>query len=192
MKTRFTSVFAKAAIALLLVILAPPTEAWADWSGVGTGTSVDPYQIDTYAKLKEFADIVNGSNTGASAKLTADIECNDKTWTPIGNNTNKYTGTFDGQGYTITGLSTAFTESPPSYAGLFGYVGTGGVVKNVTLVDAAIYGFDYVGSIAGRNQGTIQNCALIGTSNIRNSGGYSGGIAGYNSGIVNNSYVAIS
>lgn len=144
MKTRFTSIFSRAAIVLLLVIFAPPTEAWADFSWDGDGTSSAPYQIDTYEKLKEFAAIVNGtssvssSNSLACAKLTADILCNDQDWTPIGGNLQPYAGTFDGDGHTITGLSNSSNSS--DYAGLFGYVGSQGVVRNVTLVNATITG----------------------------------------------------
>ena len=81
------------AVALLaLAILTPPTMVWADWSGEGNGTSLDPYQIDSYAKLKKFANIVNGGNTGVCAELVADIMCKNNPsdsgyatdWTPIG------------------------------------------------------------------------------------------------------------
>ena len=69
----------------------------------------------------------------------------------------------------------------------------GGEVEKVTLVDATINGKSSVGSIAGRNDGTLQYCALIGTSNIRNNAGSNyGGLVGHNSGIVEKSYVALS
>ena len=192
----------------------------------GDGTASAPYQISSYAQLKLFAEIVNLGYTDAYAILMGDIVCKNglfdsdyaTDWTPIGNSSNKYTGTFDGDGYTITGLSTP-TSNSSDYVGLFGYVGSGGVVQNVKLEDAnitgnshvggivgrncgvtensvvsnsSITGQAYVGSIVGYNDGTIQNCAFIGTSIVRGSNDYTGGIAGYNSGTVKNSYVALS
>ena len=201
-------------------------------------TAANPYEISSYAQLKDFAAIVNGTGDysgfaypNACAILKGDIVCKnapgetdyDTNWTPIGNYDNEYTGTFDGrapdgQVHTIIGLSTPANNSS-SYVGLFGYVGSGGVVQNVKLEDAnitgnshvggivgrncgvtensvvsnsSITGQAYVGSIVGYNDGTIQNCAFIGTSIVRGSSNYTGGIVGYNNHIVKNSYVAIS
>ncbi len=149
----------------------------------GTGTSADPYQITDYAQLMTFAAIVNGGQTTACGKLMNDIVCKyDETdtayaadWTPIGNYSSKYTGTFDGDGHTITGLTTP--ANCGNYAGLFGCVGTGGVVQNVTLEGGSITGNNNVGGIVGwLDGGTIQNCvnasAVTGNSDV-------GGIAGY-------------
>ena len=206
MQTRLTSIFTKTTIALLLVILAPPTEAWAQWSGEGTGTLDDPYQIESYAQLKEFADIVNGTgdysgnaNAGAWAILKNDIVCkNDPNdpdyatdWTPIGNYSHQYTGTFDGSGYTIKSLSTP-TDNNSDYVGLFGWVGSDGVVQDVILIDATLRGRSYVGGLVGANTGTVQYCTLVGTSNISSSSTLTGGIVGANNGTVKNCYVAIS
>ncbi len=201
MKTKFTSFFAKATLALLVVILAPPTEAWAQWSGSGDGTLADPYQISSYAHLKQFAAIVNAGNTSAYAKLVNDIVCKNSfddqdyatDWTPIGCDPHGYGGTFDGQGHTITGLSTP-ADNSCDYVGLFGRVVGNSVVRNVILVDASLYGNNHVGSIAGSAYTgiTIQNCALIGNSNISSSNYGAGGIAGENYGSIQNCYVAIS
>ena len=230
MKTRFTSFFTKAALALLVVILAPPTEAWAQWSGSGDGTLADPYQISSYAHLKQFAAIVNAGNTSANAKLVNDIVCKNSfddqdyatDWTPIGNSSNEYTGTFDGRGYAITGLSTP-TNNNSNYVGLFGYVGSEGVVQNVTLVDAALYGKTYIGGVVGYSSGTVKNAVvsnsritgqsevggvvgfnagniqkscLIGSSSVISNDNNGGGIVGYNGkangGIVENCYVTLS
>ncbi|MBE6835201.1 MAG: hypothetical protein E7515_02990 [Ruminococcaceae bacterium] len=143
---------------------------------LGSGTATDPYKIDSYSKLKAFADKVNiDSETGANAVLTADIVADDEAWTPIGNGSNIYTGTFDGDGHTITGLTTP--ENYGEYAGLFGYVGTDGVIKNVGLEGGSINGSYDVGGIVGLNMGTIQNCYNTGAVNGENS---VGGIVGYN------------
>ena len=88
----------------------------------GSGTETDPYQISTADQLKLFRDIVNGSNgqtqnRGAYAVLTANIDLNNEPWTPIGNFTegNKiyYEGTFDGGGYTISGLNVTGKSGVP-------------------------------------------------------------------------------
>ena len=189
---------------LALAILIPPTMVWAQqWSGDGSGTSDNPYQIKNYAQLKEFAAIVNAGTTGAYAILMNDIVCKkdpedlvyDTGWTPIGNSSNKYTGTFDGldpddgQVHTITGLSTA-TEYSSNYVGLFGCVGSDGVVKNVTLEEANINGQAYIAGIVGRNYGTVQN-VVVKNSNIRGSNSNVGGVVGSSGGgIIENAVVS--
>ena len=141
------------------------------------------YLIDSYTKLKEFAQIVNGGDTDANAKLTSDITATDTAWTPIGNETKKYGGTFDGDGHKITGLTTPTDYG--AFAGLFGYVNTGGVIKNVGLEGGAINGKRYVGGVAGHNRGIIQNC--YNSSDVCSSGYNVGGIVGdnYSATIVN-------
>lgn len=77
-------------------------------------------------------------------------------WTPIGTSTNQFRGAFDGGGYTISGL---YTNVNASYQGLFGYIGPGGAVKNIT-VSGVVAGVQYVGGIAGFiNGGAIENAA---------------------------------
>ena len=179
-------------LALMLTIASLMTgqTAWAVLTWTGNGSSDNPYQIDTYEKLKEFAVIVNGtssvssSNTSACAILTADIECTDNTWTPIGNNVCPFMGTFDGCGHTITGLSNAGVNSTPKSVGLFGNVGSSGNVKEVILVDVALSGKNYIGSIAGFNQGNVQKCYVANSSSgsISATGDFVGGIVGNNSG----------
>ena len=135
------------------------------WERDGSGTADDPYRISNYAELKQFANIVNSTGGEAYAKIEADIVCKNgpadmeyaTDWVPIGNASQPYTGTFDGQGYTITGLSTP-TGNSSNYVGLFGYMGSGGVVKDVILEDATITGNNYVGIIAGyNNNGTLSH-----------------------------------
>ena len=141
----------------------------------GDGSKDNPYLISDYAGLKAFAEKVNiDSETGASAILTADITAEGADWTPIGNGSKKYTGTFDGDGHTITGLTTP--ENYGDYAGLFGYVGEGGVIKNVGLEGGSINGSYNVGGIVGSCLGTVQNCYNTGTVNGSN---FVGGIVGY-------------
>ena len=95
---------------------------------------------------------------------------------------NSYTGTFDGGNHTISGLIVTGSDE---YAGLFGYIGDGGTVKNVKLEDVQITSnnqYANVGGVAGYSQGNIENCSVSGSvSGNSNSGGtYNcvGGIVG--------------
>lgn len=174
----------RAALTLALMLLTS-ISAWAQ------GTIDNPYEISNYAQLKQFASIVNGGTTDAYAVLTADIACTDNTWIPIGDNTHQYTGTFDGRGYTITGLSNADVTSVPNYAGLFGSVGSGGEVKKVVLKNEAISGNDYVGGIAGWNSGLVNDCHVLAGCTITGKGTLSvsaGGVVGLNNGGATVSY----
>ena len=97
--------------------------------------------------------------------LTADIDLTGKGWTPIGTDyDNSYTGTFDGGGHTITGLT--FTTND-KYAGLFGWLNKAGTVKNVVMegvqiTSNQIYG-GCIGGVAGYSWGTIENCSVSGS-----------------------------
>lgn len=149
------------------------------------------YQITNQWQLYWFADQVsNKGQTNINAKLTADITLNSNVlnengelntgvnftpWTLIGTNTNPFTGTFDGNNKTISGL---YINVTADYVGLFGCVGNGGTVKNVTLADSYVSGNRYVGGICGQNKcGTLQNCH----NNGKVSGAwYVGGVCGSN------------
>ncbi len=158
----------------------------------GSGTADAPYQIGTKAELEKFRDIVNGSNgetqnKAACAVLTADINLEDAAWTPIGtDDSNVYSGTFDGAGHEISGL---FVPESLSCSGLFGYIGSKGMVENLSLsgtVAAKAEGVS-AGGVAGENYGTVQNCQYTGavTATATATGGEdcfvcAGGIAGVN------------
>ncbi len=160
------------------------------------------YEISNAGELHWFSDYVNSGNVNANAVLVCDITDNSgvitdygtvatdtskfRKWTPIGNATNKYNGHFDGQGHTINGLFT--TASAVAYGGLFGYTGSSAVVEEVGVDYAFLKGGQYVGGIAGRNDGTINNCYCLYTVTMGNS--YVGGIVGYNNGTVKNCYNA--
>jgi len=91
------------------------------------------YDIGTADDLYAFAAAVNSGSTNINGELTADIYLkSDVTWTPIGNTSNKYTGVFDGNNYTINNLRMTI-ESERTH-GLFGYItGEGTVVKNFKI-----------------------------------------------------------
>ena len=111
--------------------------------------------------------------------LIADIDLTGKEWTPIGSNINyvytRYTGTFDGQGHTISGL----TINQARFAvGLIGCIDKGGTVKNVQLKDVNISGESEVGAIAGASLGTVIGCSVEGGS-VTASLTVAGGVVGY-------------
>ena len=102
------------------------------------------YKVHTAEGLKAFADEVNGGNRSLKCTLTADINLTEQSWTPIGSYSNRYTGTFDGEGHTISGLQV----SGGDYVGLFGYV-NGGTVQNVNLTNVRVSAL--IGSAAWRD-----------------------------------------
>lgn len=143
---------------------------WADL------TKVDGvYQIGSAQDLVAFATLVNGGTTVANAVLTADIDLSGKTWTPIGNSTNKYAGTFDGQGHAITNFSYTATGD---YNGLFGYINNA-TVKNFSISGILTSGFSkngVVGNVKGTS--TVSRIHSSLTINVSECKGHTGGIVG--------------
>ena len=102
--------------------------------------------------------------------LCCDLDLKGAEWTPIGTSDAPFTGTFDGNGATISGLSV--TKCTDGAAGLFGYVGTQGKIRNLRVagavdVDAtgSANNLAYVGGIVGYNKGLIENCMNLVTVN---------------------------
>ena len=164
----------------------------------------------------ETAAMISSNETGNPActgyELAADLDLNASPyntgagWTPIGDATTGFTGEFDGTSgtYKISNLFINSTTSTGSaYAGLFGVIGTGGVVKNVRLekvdVTAAVTSTTsthevYAGALAGKNSGTVSGSISLGEVAITRSGGtsagkgYAGGLVGWNDGTIVSSY----
>ena len=136
------------------------------------------YIVTTAEGLKAVADIANNGNLGINITLTENINLTDMDWTPIGIDYNhQYTGTFNGGGHTITGLTVTGSDQ---YVGLFGHIGSGGTVKDVTLEEVKIESnndMSAVGGVAGRSYGTLENCSVSGSVS-----GIAGGVVGYQSG----------
>ena len=97
-------------------------------------------------------------------------------WTPIGTESQPYTGTFNGKDKTITGLTV--NQEGTDYVGLIGYLGSGGKVQNVTLTDVSVTGYWYVGGVVGFNSsGSVTACTSSGSV----EGSFNvGGVVGYN------------
>ena len=151
---------------------------------------IEKYEISNAGQLYWFAEQVNSGNASVNAVLTTDIVVNEgnlatydgtspntwMTWTPIGNATSRrvYSGTFDGQGHTISGL---YVNSNEDCIGLFGAVMSGGSIKNIGVINSYFKGNDLVGGIAGtvNESSFVQNCYSI---NTISGNDYIGGICG--------------
>ena len=146
----------------------------------GFGTEAHPYELTTAAELKAFRDFVNSGNTGACAVLTKDIDLEGEAWTPIGyaseyDETKAYSGTFDGNGHTISGLNANAVVN-----GLFGYTNNA-AIKNLTVAGSvgggscSTAGGGIIGYAVG---GAIENCGNLCEVKVR--GSYpGGGIVGF-------------
>lgn len=137
------------------------------------------YIVTTAEGLKAVADIANNGNLGINITLTENINLTDMEWTPIGTNyNNAYTGIFDGNGHTITGLTVTGSDQ---YAGLFGRIGSGGTVKNVVLEGVQITSDNSLGSVggvAGYSYGNIEYCSVSGSVSVSGISDV-GGVVGY-------------
>ena len=112
-----------------------------------------------------------------------------RAWTPAGAKPNSYEGTFNGQGYTISGLY--ISQLYGSNVGLIGQTGSLGVIKNVCIKDSYVYAYSAMGALCGYNDGTIDSCRIDGTIVIAGDMGsmWGGGLCGANfAGIVRNSH----
>ena len=175
----------------------------------GNGSEDEVYEISNAGQLYWFAGLVNGTldgveqNTSANAILMKDITVNENlldslqydaegnvsngsdfiTWTPIADcmedHTTQYSGTFDGNNKTVSGL---YFNGNSIRIGLFGSSEADGNIKNVGVVDSYFKGNNFVGGVCGRNDGTITNCYNAGNLTAIESSADIGGICGYNNG----------
>lgn len=151
------------------------------------------YEIASAGQLFWFANHVNTMDRTASAVLVADIDLENRPWTPIGvmgEDSNSFHGVFDGQYHTITGLNVTATSNG---AGFFGEVRTG-TVKNFTIYGNVVVNteVDYVGGVIGsicglngendlyRNGAEIQNItSYVNVTAKAHGAGMIGGFVGY-------------
>ena len=166
-----------ATILAMVMALGLCSVSWAD-TALAKGTD-GKFHITSADDLKTFAAMVNGGTgfSGDTIVLDKSIELTENPWTPIGNaETKLFKGTFDGNGYTITGLKI----TSGSYIGLFGYVGEGATIKNVNLVGANVFGVKRVGALIGQIKGnaTVSNCTVDSTSHVTGSDSNTGGLIG--------------
>ncbi len=151
----------------------------------GSGTSSDPYQITTLNDLNWLSQnnnvwdkyFVQTADIDASATSTWD---GNKGWSPVGNNSCPFTGSYDGQGHIITNLY--IHRSGTNHIGFFGKVSTNARIKNLGLKDVDIKGGGYCGGLAGYVMGNWGETAEISCCFVTGSiegGTNTGGFVGY-------------
>ncbi len=162
------------------------------WNGmmIKPKTAAGVYQISTPAELAWFCGLVNGTisgetqNQNACGELTSNIvlnygtDWNEKSniWTPIGSDSSPFLGTFDGNGHQINGV---YINTTKNNQGLFGYIGEGSRIKDVSVTESYVKGNENVGSIVGYcYKGEVYHCENV--SNVDATNRNVGGIVGYN------------
>lgn len=143
---------------------------WIRYTFSGKGTEKSPYLIKNANDLVGLAAVVNAGNTMAGKYLrqTADIDMTGvPDWTPIakattsGSSRNPFSGTYDGRGHRIKNF--VYNNAETSYFGLFGVLGESSVVKSIVLDEScSITAKSYVGGIAARSFGRIEDCVNYG------------------------------
>ena len=183
-------------ILTLAAMLTMAQTAWAQYNGTPTTPTLGDdgyYSIGNAAELYGFAEIVNGGNAAANAKLTSDITVNESVldangeantgdfvqWTPIGNygNSTTYSGTFDGQGHTISGL---YVSGSGWYVGFIGKVSGSATVKNLGILDSYFSSSNnHLGSIVGgvSDNSSVTLANVYSTSTVMGDN-YIGGLVG--------------
>ena len=179
---------------LVMAILMPYEGAWAQTPtppSKGDGKKDSPYIITTAEELKWFRDEVNCGRNNICAKIADNVEVIDMStvchaadksqnleevsWEPIGNTTNRYMGTFDGNNKTITNL---YINANQEYSGLFGYTFIS-TIKNLTFVNANVTNTNsFTGILVGYGYGGTYQNIMTSTSCEVNGGDVTGGIAG--------------
>jgi hypothetical protein len=190
-KMKKAGVFAAAILAAVLCI-SPNSLAYSG----GDGSSGNPYQIANVADFEQLS--ASPGDWSLSFILTEDIDLTGPTFThaviapdndyvTAGFQGTPFTGIFDGNGHTICNMAIAVATS--EYIGLFGYVSFPGQIMNLGVENVYIVSSNYVGGLAGLNDGSIDNCYstgfVMGTSLI-------GGLVGSNNGNINKCYSSIS
>ena len=149
--------------------------SWADGGGESGAaedlgyiydSNTNTYTVYNADGLMNIAELVNGGKTDINITLDTNIDLTGKDWTPIGTSfRNSYTGTFDGGGHTIKGLTVTKNDQ---FVGLFGSLGEAGTVKNVVMEGIQITNNQInggsIGGVVGFSWGgTIENCSVSGS-----------------------------
>ena len=186
--------------------------AYSDFDFTPGNTSTGWFSIDgrtrPFGQWEYSTNIANAHqlqlmamNLGASYRLASNIDFSSglavggkypgmwssSGFSPIGDYSNHFAGTFDGQGRVISNL--AIDLSSTNFVGLFGYAGAGAALSNVSLQAATVAGAARVGILVGMSRGTISNASATGTVTADS---YGGGLAGESSGSVASSWAAVT
>lgn len=169
------------------------TAANAPWEGAGTADN--PFKISSEADLVSVSDAVYAEYLSAHFEQTADIDLTGINWIPIGDAGTPFTGTYDGNGKTIANLT--IDDGTLEYVGLFGLLGDGGRLENITLTGVSVTStrdavwtkvdrdWTYVGSacvgglVGAIDNGTVTGCSSAG-SVTAGTAARVGGLVGYN------------
>ena len=132
------------------------------------------YQISSPSELAWFAENINTGGARHNAVLLSDIELGNFAWTPIGNSSKQFTGSFNGNGHAVSEI---YVNDNANYKGLFGYVKDASIVG--ITVSGSVEGKQYVGGLAGLVTGSsiIERCAN--NCSVAGSGTYVGGVVGH-------------
>ena len=178
------------AMALVLgaVIMSSSTSAYADHGAVqfagGDGTSGTPYLIATPEQLNEVRNHLSEHfQLIADIDLTAYLGAGGDGWVPIGST---FTGTFDGNHHTISGLRIS------NYIGngLFRHINGSAEIKNVGLIDVDITCSQNCGGLVGINEGNISNSSVTGS--VYGSKEFGGLVGSQSSGSISNSFANVN
>lgn len=160
-----------------------------EWADESSGQKL--FKVKTATGLIAWANYVRAGNWNTNCTLEADIELTGS-WEPIGTAQTPYTGTFDGNDKTISGLT---IDSSSQYVGMFGYLK--GEVTKLTLASVSITSswsdktYAAVGAVAGyiTSSSTINGCSVSGSITINGANSNAGGLAGQNYGSISNCWV---
>ena len=182
---RFTVLF-------VLAITLSAGIAFCGTYGGGLGTEEDPYQISTASHIQEIG--ANPDDWDNQFIMTVGIDLSTYTvenFVTIGNETTQFSGVFDGNGFTLSGLSIEKLDTEQNTLALFGRVARTAQIINLTVENFQLTAndFQYVAALAALNMRTITNCHASGTI----TGDIAvGGIAGYNNGNISNSSSSVN
>lgn len=165
---------------LFFFLLAFPVISWAvditTWAELSAISTNETSLAQSYILKND----LNSSSTGYDDYASSSAN-EGAGWLPLGNSTNEFTGTFDGDNYTISDLY--IDRATTDYVGLFGAVDTGATVSNLNLVDVDITGRQRTGGLSGSNIGTITSCTVTGGT-VTGGGTYTGGFIGHSGGTI--------
>ena len=147
------------------------------------------FVVKKYGHLYWLSNYVNNRRPKTNIRLDNDLAADTliaQPWRPIGiNDSTAYQGTFDGGGHVVSMLQTEEPVAGCGYRGLFGAIGKHGTVKNVVVAACNMRGWDYIGAVAGVNEGTIDGCHVVfSMMSTIGSGMNLGGICGLNKGTI--------
>ncbi|MDZ7720451.1 MAG: hypothetical protein U5K72_16670 [Balneolaceae bacterium] len=148
----------------------------------GDGTLGNPYQISRLDQLQAMQEAPD-----AHYILVDDVDASETStgegFNPLGDNTTPFTGSLNGDGFTISNLT--IDRPAEQYVGLFGVIGDGATIQNVYLESADVTGGMEVGILAGSNSGDIIDSyttgSVGGTDDV-------GGLIGRNNGLIQQSF----